>query len=54
MAYSQSGESPDLLEAVSAYRSQGALTVALVNREESPLARMAEVVLPLHAGEEKA
>ncbi len=54
LAFSQSGESPDLLKVVSAYRSQGALTVALVNREESPLARMAEVALPLHAGEEKA
>ncbi|WP_038057848.1 SIS domain-containing protein [Thermus amyloliquefaciens] len=54
LAYSQSGESPDLLEAVAAYRAQGVLTVALVNREDSPLARGAEVVLPLHAGEEKA
>ncbi|GGN06367.1 sugar aminotransferase [Thermus composti] len=54
LAFSQSGESPDLLEAVQAYRRAGVLTVALVNREESPLARAAEVVLPLHAGEEKA
>ncbi len=54
LAYSQSGESPDLLEAVRAYREKGVLTVALVNREESPLAQAAEVVLPLHAGEERA
>ncbi|WP_353512475.1 SIS domain-containing protein [Thermus sp. LT1-2-5] len=54
LAYSQSGESPDLLEVVRAYRERGVLTVALVNREESPLAQAAEVVLPLHAGEEKA
>ncbi|MGM8836432.1 MULTISPECIES: SIS domain-containing protein [Thermus] len=54
LAYSQSGESPDLLEAVRAYRERGVLTVALVNREDSPLAKAAEVVLPLHAGEERA
>ncbi len=54
LAYSQSGESPDVVEAVRAYREVGVLTVALVNREESPLAQAAEVVLPLHAGEEKA
>lgn len=54
LAYSQSGESPDLLEAVAAYRRQGVLTVAAVNREDSPLAQAAEVVLPLHAGEERA
>ncbi|GAB5603833.1 sugar aminotransferase [Thermus sp. FJN-A] len=54
LAYSQSGESPDVVEAVEAYRRQGVLTVALVNREESPLSRAAEVVLPLHAGEERA
>ncbi len=54
LAYSQSGESPDLLEVVRAYRGRGSLTVAFVNREESPLAKEAEVVLPLYAGEEKA
>jgi glucosamine--fructose-6-phosphate aminotransferase (isomerizing) len=54
LAYSQSGESPDVLEVVQAHRRRGVLTVALVNREDSPLARAAEVVLPLHAGEERA
>ncbi|WP_147371140.1 SIS domain-containing protein, partial [Meiothermus luteus] len=54
LAFSQSGESPDVVEAVAAYRRQGVLTLALVNREDSPLARAAEVVLPLHAGEERA
>ncbi|RIH81084.1 Glutamine--fructose-6-phosphate aminotransferase [isomerizing] [Meiothermus luteus] len=43
-----------MVEAVAAYRRQGVLTLALVNREDSPLARAAEVVLPLHAGEERA
>ncbi len=54
LAYSQSGESPDLVETLRLYREKGVLTVALVNREASPLAQAAEVVLPLHAGEEKA
>lgn len=54
LAYSQSGESPDVVETVRAYREAGVLTLALVNREESPLAQAAEVVLPLYAGEEKA
>jgi glutamine---fructose-6-phosphate transaminase (isomerizing) len=54
LAFSQSGESPDVVEVVRAYRGAGVLTVALVNREESPLAQAAEVVLPLHAGEERA
>jgi glucosamine--fructose-6-phosphate aminotransferase (isomerizing) len=54
LAFSQSGESPDVVEAVRAYRGLGVLTVALVNRTESPLAQAAEVVLPLHAGEERA
>ncbi|TFU27301.1 SIS domain-containing protein [Thermus tengchongensis] len=54
LAYSQSGESPDVVETVAAYRRHGVFTVALVNREDSPLAQIAEVVLPLHAGEEKA
>lgn len=54
LAYSQSGESPDLVEVFQAHREGGSLAVAFVNREESPLARAAEVVLPLHAGEERA
>lgn len=52
LALSQSGASEDLVEALRAARAAGALTVALVNVEDSPLARAAEVVLPLHAGEE--
>ena len=33
-----------------AYRGEGALTLAFVGREESPLAGAAEAVLPLHLG----
>lgn len=54
LALSQSGESPDLLEVVRQARRGGALTVALVNQPDSPLARTAEVVLPIWAGHEEA
>lgn len=54
VAVSQSGESPDVLENVKMARDAGALTVALVNVEDSPLAGAAEFVLPLRCGPEKA
>lgn len=54
LSISQSGASPDLLATVAAARETAALTVALVNAEGSPLADVAEVVLPLHAGSEQA
>ena len=52
LAISQSGRSPDVLATVAAARDAGSLTVAMVNDASSPLALMAEVVLPLHAGPE--
>jgi len=52
LAVSQSGRSPDLLAAVEAAKRAGALVVALVNVEDSPLAAVADEVLPLHAGPE--
>lgn len=52
LAISQSGASPDLLSAVSRARSGGARVVALVNAESSPLAQLADELLPLHAGPE--
>jgi glucosamine--fructose-6-phosphate aminotransferase (isomerizing) len=54
LVISQSGRSPDLLTAAHAASQGGALVVALVNDETSPLARMAEAVLPLHAGPERS
>ncbi len=54
LALSQSGESPDICEVFAAARQQGAITVALVNRESSQLAKIAEYVLPLWAGEEQS
>lgn len=51
---SQSGKSPDICETMEMARKEGAVTVALVNVTQSPLAEAAEFVVPLHAGEERA
>jgi len=52
IAVSQSGRSDDLLEMTAMAKSCGALTVALVNDEASPLASSADVMLPMAAGPE--
>ena len=52
VAISQSGRSPDIVETQRAARRAGALAVALVNDEASPLAQEAESLLPLWAGAE--
>ncbi|HET6971174.1 MAG TPA: SIS domain-containing protein [Phenylobacterium sp.] len=52
LAISQSGRSPDLLAALESARAGGARVVALVNDAGSPMAGLADVVLPLHAGPE--
>ncbi len=54
VAISQSGQSPDLVEPMSALSRRGAITVALVNEEGSPLARAVRFALPLRAGEERS
>lgn len=51
-AFSQSGQSPDLVGPMQYFRRGGALTCAFVNDAQSPLARAAEWLFPLHAGEE--
>jgi glucosamine--fructose-6-phosphate aminotransferase (isomerizing) len=51
---SQSGASPDVVSVLAEAREQGRPTLALTNDVESPLARTAEAVLPLEAGEEHA
>ena len=51
---SQSGESPDVVGVVEAGRSQGCPTIAITNAPGSPLARAAEHVLDLRAGDEHA
>jgi glucosamine--fructose-6-phosphate aminotransferase (isomerizing) len=54
LAISQSGRSPDLLASARAAKAAGATVVALVNAEDSPLAGLADHVLPLAAGEERS
>ncbi|WP_298577483.1 SIS domain-containing protein [uncultured Luteimonas sp.] len=54
IAISQSGRSPDLLRNTQAAREAGARVVALVNAADSPLAALADVVVPLHAGPERS
>jgi glucosamine--fructose-6-phosphate aminotransferase (isomerizing) len=51
---SQSGRSPDLVALQQAAREAGALTVALVNATDGPVAQQADTVIPLHAGPEQS
>jgi glucosamine--fructose-6-phosphate aminotransferase (isomerizing) len=52
LAISQSGRSPDLLATVESLKQGGAWVLALVNDASSPLAQMADELLPLGAGAE--
>jgi glutamine---fructose-6-phosphate transaminase (isomerizing) len=54
LAISQSGQSPDVVAVVEAARRSGALTVAITNEPDSPLAAAAELGLLIHAGRELA
>jgi len=54
IAISQSGKSPDLVRNAEAAKAAGARVVALVNVEDSPLAQIADTVIPLHAGPENS
>ena len=51
---SQSGRSPDVVETIASARRDGSPTLAIVNDPESPLARAASEVIPLHAGVERS
>ncbi|RUO56610.1 glucosamine-6-phosphate deaminase NagB-II [Pseudidiomarina homiensis] len=51
---SQSGQSPDIVEQAKRAKAGGAKLVAIVNVTDSPLAQLADTVLPLHAGPELA
>ncbi|SHI09688.1 glucosamine-6-phosphate deaminase NagB-II [Ferrimonas marina] len=54
LVISQSGRSPDILAQARMAQSAGGRVVALVNDESSPLAELADYVLPLGAGKENA
>ena len=52
MAFSQSGETADVLRAVELLRAPGNPVLAVTNAPHSTLARTADAVLPCHAGPE--
>src|SRR5262245_30773395 len=52
LAVSQSGRSDDLVETAVMARESGALTAAIVNDPDSPLAQACEFILPIDAGPE--
>ena len=54
LTISQSGRSPDIVALQDAAKAAGALSVAIVNVEDSPAARNADLCLALHAGEERS
>ena len=54
LTVSQSGGSPDLLAVTESGRARGALTVAVTNTTDSPLASAAEHSLNIRAGQEQA
>jgi glucosamine--fructose-6-phosphate aminotransferase (isomerizing) len=51
---SQSGQSPDIVSVLEEGRRQNCLTLAITNIPESPLAKVADFVLDIQSGEEKA
>ena len=52
LSFSQSGQSPDLVETMATLGSRGAITAAFVNDTDSPLARSVQHVIDLRAGSE--
>ncbi len=54
LTISQSGQSPDILALQGEARAAGALSVAIINDEDSPAARNADICLALHAGKERS
>jgi glutamine---fructose-6-phosphate transaminase (isomerizing) len=51
---SQSGQSPDIVSVLEEGHRQGCLTLTITNAPDSPLARAADLILDIQAGEEKA
>ena len=54
LAFSQSGQSPDLVAPTEFFSQGGAITAAFVNETDSPLARAAQWAFALHAGQERS
>lgn len=54
LGISQSGHSPDIVEMMRSASEGGALTIAVTNHADSPMAQASAHCLPLQAGEEKS
>lgn len=54
LAFSQSGQSPDVVAPIEYLGGHGARTLAFVNDPSSPLARAAQCCVPLHAQPERS
>ena len=54
IAVSQSGETADTLEAIEIAKKKGVKIVSIVNVENSTMARMSDIVIPIKVGPEKA
>src|SRR5690349_12079540 len=54
LSISQSGRSDDLVESARMAKAAGAVTAAMVNDTESPLAAESDIVLPIGAGPERS
>lgn len=54
IAFTQSGETADVVDAIQIARSWGASIGTVINTETSTVARMADVVLPINAGVERS
>ena len=54
IAFTQSGETADVVDAINTARVWGASIGTIINTETSTIARMADVVLPIRAGVERS
>lgn len=54
LGISQSGQSPDIVSVLAEARRQGALTAAITNAPQSAMGDQSDIVIPIHAGEERA
>jgi glucosamine--fructose-6-phosphate aminotransferase (isomerizing) len=54
VALTQSGETADVIDAVTVARERGAPTIGLINAEGSSVERLVDVVVPLLAGHERS
>jgi glutamine---fructose-6-phosphate transaminase (isomerizing) len=54
LGISQSGQSPDIVSVLDAARAQGRPTIAITNSEDSPLADVADILIPLLTGPERS